>query len=163
MPIIYTGTTTRAGEARVERLGFPGRLIALGVAAACLSVLTLASRLQPNRDGVGSHRALGLAGCQFLDSTGLSCPSCGMTTSFAWFAHGNLVASVYVQPMGAALAIVAAGCVWGGLYVALTGRPVYRLLRLLPGRYYLLPLLALAVLAWGWKILIHLNGLDGWR
>ena len=163
MPIIYTGTTTRAGEARVERLGFPGRLIALGVAAACLSVLSLASRLQPNRDGVGSHRALGLAGCQFLDSTGLPCPSCGMTTSFAWFAHGNLVASVYVQPMGAALAIVAAACVWGGLYVALTGRPVYRLLRLLPGRYYLLPLLALAVLAWGWKILIHLNGLDGWR
>jgi hypothetical protein len=163
VPIIYTGTTARAGDARGGRLGLGARLIALGVAIACLSVLTLASRLPPNPAGVGSHRGLGLAGCQFLDSTGLPCPSCGMTTSFAWFAHGNLVASVYVQPMGAALAVIAAACVWGGLYVALSGRPVYRLLRLLPGRYYLLPLLALAVLAWGWKILIHLNGLDGWR
>jgi hypothetical protein len=163
VPIIYTGTTARAGSAHVERLRLPARLLAFVVALACLSVLTVASRLPPNRDGVGSHRALGLKGCQFLDSTGLPCPSCGMTTSFAWFAHGNLVASVYVQPMGAALAIIAAACVWGGLYVALTGRPVYRLLRLLPGRYYALPLLGLAVLAWAWKIMIHLNGLDGWR
>jgi hypothetical protein len=89
--------------------------------------------------------------------------SCGMTTSFSWFVRGNLLASLYVQPMGMALAMITACCVWGGSYVAATGRPVYRLLRLLPGRYYLFPLLALGVLAWGWKILIHLNGLDGWR
>ena len=163
VPIIFTGTIARAGDARLLRLGAGGRLLALGVALACLSVLVLAARLPPSPTGVGSHEAMGLKSCQFLESTGLPCPSCGMTTSFAWFARGNVVASVYVQPMGAALAATAAAGVWGGLYVALTGRPVYRLLRLLPGRYYLLPLLALAVLAWGWKVLIHLNGLDGWR
>ena len=163
VPIIYTGTVARAGDAREMRLGVGGRLLALGVALVCLSVVTLAAKLQPSPTGVGTHRSIGLSGCQFLDSTGLPCPSCGMTTSFAWFVRGNVVASVYVQPMGAALAAITAAAMWGGLYVALTGRPAYRLLRLVPGRYYLLPLLALAVLAWGWKVMIHLNGLDGWR
>ena len=161
LPIIYS----RSGPAAVSagRLRAGPRVLALAVALGCLSVLVLAAYLRPSPTGVGSHRSLGLNSCQFLDSTGLPCPSCGMTTSFTWFARGNLLASLYVQPMGAVLAAVAACCVWGGFYVAATGRPVYRLLRLLPARYYLMPLLAWALLAWGWKILIHLNGLDGWR
>jgi hypothetical protein len=86
-----------------------------------------------------------------------------MTTSFAWLARGNLLASGYVQPMGTVLALLAAACVWGGLYAGVTRRPVHRLLRLLPSRYTLFPLLLLGVLAWGWKIFIHLKGIDGWR
>lgn len=162
VPIIYTGAA-RTDDGEPVRLGFWARVLAFGIATACLTVLVLASQLRPSAAGVGSHQALGLKPCQFLQSTGLPCPSCGMTTSFAHFARGNFVASAYVQPMATALAAIAAATVWAALYVAFTGRPVYRLLRLLPGRYYLLPLLALAVLAWGWKILIHLNGLDGWR
>ena len=127
----------------------------------CLAVLVLAARLSPSPSGIGSHQSVGLQPCQFLVSTKLPCPSCGMTTSFTWFVRGNLLASVYVQPMGAVLAAINAVCAWGGLYVAATGRPVYRVLKLLPGRYYLV-LLFVGVLAWGWKILIHLNGLDGW-
>lgn len=160
MPIIYTRP---AGSTRQYRLGPGGRLLASAVALGCLSVLAFAAALEPSPTGVGSHRAAGLQSCHFLDSTGLPCPSCGMTTSFAWFVRGNVLASIYVQPMGAALAAIAACCVSGGLYVAFTGRPVHRLLRLVPGRYYLLPLLTLGVLAWGWKTLIILNGLDGWR
>jgi hypothetical protein len=113
---------------------------------------------------MGTHKeSLGLPPCNFLRTTGLPCPSCGMTTSFAWFAKGNLLASAYVQPMGAILALLAAACVWGGFYIALTARPAHRLLRMLPAGYTLIPLLLLGVLAWGWKILIHLNGVDGWR
>ena len=85
-----------------------------------------------------------------------------MTTSFTWFVRGNVAASVYVQPMGAMLAFLAACSVWVGLYIGLTGRPVHRLLRLVPSRYYLVPLFALAILAWAWKILIHVHGWDGW-
>src|SRR5688572_3579977 len=123
----------------------------------------LAASLSPSSSGMGTHRhALGLPPCNFLERTGLPCPSCGMTTSWAWASKGNFAASFYVQPMGAVLALLAAACVWGGLYIAISARPAHRLLRLLPTRYTLFPLLLLAVLAWGWKILIHLNGWDGW-
>lgn len=85
-----------------------------------------------------------------------------MTTSFAWFVRGNFVASLYVQPMGAVLAALCCCMVWIGLYILVTGRPVYRLLELFPNRYLYVPLLALALAAWGWKIFIHLSGRDGW-
>jgi hypothetical protein len=129
---------------------------------ACLGVLVVAALLDPSPAGTGSHTRLGLQRCQFLERTGVPCLSCGYTTSFTWFVRGNVAASVYVQPMGALLAAVTACSVWLCLYVALTGRPVHRLLRLIPTRRWLLPLLLFVVAAWGWKIFIHLNGMDGW-
>ena len=48
------------------------------------------------------------------------------------------------------------------LYIGLTGKPFARLMRTIPTRYYVAPLLTFAVLAWGWKIFIHLRGMDGW-
>ena len=139
------------------------RVIAVLVALACLAVLVVAARLTPSPTGVGTHMPLTSKPCDLLARTGMPCPSCGMTTSFAWFTKGNLLASFYVQPMGALLALLSSACVWGGFYIALTGRPAHRLLRLVPARYTLLPLLIVGALAWGWKILIHLNGIDGWN
>lgn len=156
LPVIFIG------RSHARRDPAWARAIALMVGLGCLAVLVRAATLPPSHTGIGTHRAMGLNQCTFIDRTGLPCPSCGMTTSFAWFARGNIAASLYVQPMGAALALAAAMCVWGGLYVAFTGRPIYRLLRLLPGRYYLLPVMTLAVLAWAWKIFIRLSSLDGW-
>lgn len=151
----------RAGGA--GRASAWARLLALAVALGCLAVLVRAATLPPSPTGVGTHTAMGLLPCNFQVRTGLPCPSCGMTTSFAHFARGNLAASFYTQPMGMVVALAAACSVWAGLYVAATGRPVYRLLRLLPGRYYFIPLMTFAILAWGWKILIQLNKWDGWR
>ncbi len=85
-----------------------------------------------------------------------------MTTSFAWFVRGNWVASFYVQPMGFVLALLAAMTFWTATYVAISGKPAYVLLRFIPRRYTLLPLLLFGVAAWGWKIFIHLRGMDGW-
>lgn len=138
------------------------RVLAFILAAGCLTVLLTAARLKPSHLGYGSHTDLGLQRCEFMARTGLPCPSCGMTTSFTWFVRGNLLASLYVQPMGTVVAVLAAVTVWIGFYVALTGRPVYRLLRVVPARYYYLPLFVLAILGWAWKIIIHVNHLDGW-
>jgi hypothetical protein len=137
-------------------------LIALAIALSCLAVLLTAAYLAPSRNGFGSHQALGLRGCAFLERTGLPCPSCGMTTSFTWFVRGNLAASLYVQPMGTLLAAACCCTVWVGLYVAITGRPVYRLIQRLPGQGIVITVLAWALIAWGWKIYIHLSGHDGW-
>jgi hypothetical protein len=86
-----------------------------------------------------------------------------MTTSFTWFAHGNIPASLYVQPMGFMLAVICGMAFWGGAYVAVTGRPVHQILAVVPERMYLIPLLTLAIVGWGWKMYIHLHGIGGWR
>jgi len=138
------------------------RIIAALVAMGCLIVLSVAAWLEPSRSGVGSHKSLGMQSCTLLERSGIPCPSCGMTTSFTWFAEGNLLASFYVQPMGFLLALSAACCVWAGTYIAVTGRPLHRLLTFFPAGTFLLWILLFFVLAWGWKILIQFRGIDGW-
>ena len=164
LPVADAGyTLIYARRAAAAPVPVVGRLLAAVVAGGCLAVLIIAAWLVPSPDGFGTHRAMGLAECAFLARTGLPCPACGMTTSFAWFARGNLVASFYVQPMGTVLAILSGMAVWVGGYVAATGRPLHRLLGVVPDRYYLVPLLSLAVAGWAWKMFIHLHGIDGWR
>jgi hypothetical protein len=135
----------------------------LGIGLGCLAVLGVAASIKPSPTGVGTHTQLGLQACQFLHTTGLPAPSCGMTTSFAWFVRGNLLASLYVQPMGMVLAALTVMTFWLGLYIAATGKPAYRLVTMIPYRYTLMPMLAWAIIAWGWKIFIHLHGIDGWK
>ena len=147
----------------VQRLTLLHRAAALAVTMTCLAVLVTAVIIRPNPAGVESHRQLGLAECQFLRASGIPCPSCGMTTSFTWFVRGNLVASLWVQPMGTLLAAGAAMTFWAGLYMAVTAKPLLRLLHGTPGSYYVLVPVALGICAWGWKIFIHLRGTDGWR
>ena len=156
-------TVIYARRAAAAPLPWAARALAAGLSGACLFVLILAARLTPSPDGCGTHQGLGLAECGFLARTGLPCPACGMTTSWAWFARGNLPASLYVQPMGTALAVTCAMAVWVGFYAAVTGRPVHRLAGVVPDRWWLVPLLSLGVLGWAWKMYIHLHGIDGWR
>src|ERR1051325_12205569 len=103
-----------------------------------------------------------MAGSESLAPAGRPCPSCGMTTSFAWFARGNIVASLYVQPMGTILATLSAAAVWVGLYIGVTGKSVHRLGRQIRWMPIILTLMFLWLAAWGWKIGIHVRHLDGW-
>ncbi|HVT89981.1 MAG TPA: DUF2752 domain-containing protein [Tepidisphaeraceae bacterium] len=155
-PLIY------ASRADAERLSLPYRLLSAGVAAGCAAVLIIAAGLKPDPSGVATHTRLGLQKCWMLDHIGIPCATCGMTTSFSHFAHGNLLASFYVQPMGAVLATLASIAFWIALYLALTGRPALRLMHLFPMRHLTVGMLFFALLAWGWKIMIHLSGMDGW-
>lgn len=156
VPIIYTPNVQRAS------VPWTGRLTAVLVAGTMFAVLAIAVSLKPSPSGVGSHQALGFQGCDFLTRTGLPCPSCGMTTSFAWFVRGNWIASFYVQPMGFLLAIITGTVFWAALYIASTGRPIQRLLRQLNGAWLVAALMGFGIGAWAWKIFIHLRGMDGW-
>jgi hypothetical protein len=101
VPLIYSGPTP------VPNLTVGWRAFSLCISAACLTVLILAATVTPNPAGVGTHAELGMYDCQFLARTGLPCPSCGMTTSFAHFVRGNFLASLYVQPdIGGDLALM---------------------------------------------------------
>src|SRR4051794_37193182 len=73
---------------------------AIGLAA----VLGVARRLEPDPRGYGTHTQLGLYPCMFARVTGVLCPSCGMTTSFAWFMRGRWERSWRANPAGSLLA-----------------------------------------------------------
>jgi hypothetical protein len=157
VPLIYTR------DSAPPAMGVAGRLVAMGVALACLSVLVVGMQLQPNgKEGIATHTQLGLQPCAFESRTGLPCPSCGFTTSVSYFAHGNVLASLYIQPMGFLIACGFAVGVWVGAYIAWTGRPVHRLMAMMPGKTLLIVLLTIAIGGWGWKIAIHLTGHDHW-
>ena len=145
------------------RLSFRGRLIALVLALGCLMVLVTAASITPARKGVETHLQLGLSPCSFYRTTGIPGPDCGMTTSFAWFVRGNLVASFYVQPMGFVLALLTMVTATSGVFVALTGQPVYSHLRYRVYPPFVLMILVIwALAAWAWKAYSHAHGLDGW-
>ncbi len=142
--------------------GFWVRASAAAIATGALAILLFGAYLAPPTQGYSTHTQLGLAPCQFEIRTNLPCPSCGFTTSVTHFVHGNWLASLYLQPMGFVIAIGCCTTVWIGYYIALTGRPVYRLLNFIPGRYWVMVLLSIALGGWGWKIFIHLAQRDHW-
>ena len=51
-----------------------------------------------------THRQLGLPPCTFADVTGVPCPSCGMTTSFALLVRGDVANSLRANWVGTLLA-----------------------------------------------------------
>ena len=155
VPIIFSPLT------RPVRLGGRGRLVAAGVALACLAVLVVAADLAPDPAGVGTTPRLGMRPCGFLQQTGLPCAACGMTTSFDHFVRFQWLRSVYVQPMGFLLAAGTCVTFWAALYIAWTGRPAHRLLRRLPATRLVVLFAAFGILAWGWKIALTLAGMSG--
>lgn len=84
----------------------------VGMALGITGVFVLAALINPyETDGtarnMGTHKQLGLADCGFLVVTGLPCPSCGMTTSFALLVRGDLINSLRANTAGTLLAILA--------------------------------------------------------
>jgi hypothetical protein len=132
-----------------------GRWLAGGISLACLIVLLVAAYLEPDPAGVGTEARLGMSTCNFLERTGLPCAGCGMTTSFSHFVRLHLFTAIYVQPAGALLAVATVATFWIAGVIAVTGRPVHRLIsRPLQGHGAKIAVLSVAffLLAWGWKM-----------
>ena len=133
------------------------RRIRLWIAAVLTAVFVTAWRLNPyQEDGsarrMETHRQLGLPPCSFIVMTGLPCPTCGMTTAFAWMMHGHPLSALIAQPLGAVLCLATIAGALLGAWMAATGRCVQvDWYRFSPGGL----MFGLAVaffLAWGAKI-----------
>lgn len=144
------------------RMDLPARVLAGGLALGCCILLLLAAWIDPARSGTGSHLQIGLPPCGFMERTALPCGTCGMTTSFAHFVRGNLLASLYVQPFGFVLAVATGATAWIAGYCALTARPAYRALRRVSWGWTGSLLLSVWLASWGWKMWVVLRGADGW-
>lgn len=133
-------------EARRERR------LACGFAVAGILVFTVAAFLDPFDDQGrprthGTHQQLGLPACTLKSLTGVGCPSCGMTTTFALLMHGELVAAWHTNWAGCIVALLAAGAtVWFTLVAA--GLPTGRFTADEVVRVAALGGVAVAVLRW---------------
>ncbi len=131
----------------------PQRWAALAVAFACFAPLVLGALLRPSAEGHGTHRQLGLPPCGWAMALDAPCPTCGMTTAFAWAGEGQMAESFRTQPAGFALAVLAAAAGWGALHVAIGNVRVGSALRGLWRGPTIAAAVALFLLAWGFKAL----------
>lgn len=74
--------------------------VAVGLLAFACSVLAVAACLKPAAIGYGTHMQLGLPPCNFLRLTHLPCPTCGMTTCFAWAIRLQFRKAFLANPFG---------------------------------------------------------------
>lgn len=127
--------------------------------AASVAALAVAWSMRPAPAGYGTHRQMGLPGCQWLARSGYPCPSCGLTTSVTAACQGRLAAAAYAHPAGIVLALGLYAAAAAGLWEALTARGV--LGRLVPRiHWYALALVATVLAGWA---LVLLTGLASGR
>jgi hypothetical protein len=74
--------------------------VAVGLLATACSILAVALWLKPAACGYGTHTQLGLPPCNFLRLTHLPCPSCGLTTCFAYAVRLQFWKAFLANPFG---------------------------------------------------------------
>jgi hypothetical protein len=126
-------------------------MAAVVVAACCLGVLLLAAWLNPNPQGHGTHTQLGMPACGWAAAFNHPCPTCGMTTSFAYAAHLRFWESFKTQPFAFLLAVGTAAGFWVALHVAITGSQLGRTCARMVTPRSLWVLTGLAFAAWAYK------------
>lgn len=151
-------------------LCWPERFACIVGACILTAVLAVAAILNPylNDAGeslppgkhrvMGTHQQMGLPSCHFLVMSGLPCPSCGMTTSFALLMHGDLVGSWRANGVGTLMALYCLLAIPLALYGAFAGRlPVVHSLEWW-GLASIGGFLPLLLVRWGWVIAQTLLG-----
>jgi hypothetical protein len=116
-------------------------------------VLTVARVLSPSPNGIGTHQQLGLPPCFFHKLTGIPCPTCGMTTSFAYTARLQFYEAFVTQPFGLLACVLMALLIPLSFVLMRRRVPWLRLMTARGSNAVMYVLLALFVIAWVYKIL----------
>jgi hypothetical protein len=106
VPVSPRGLAAAAPQAPVRSFRWPSRLGWLLLFAIPLAVVITATQLTPAPAGMGTHQQLGLPPCGFLVVTGVPCPGCGLTTSFAHMVRLQFTGATRANPFGVMLFLV---------------------------------------------------------
>jgi hypothetical protein len=118
------------GELPGEPLVVWVRVSLLLIAAGLVAVFGVALRINPyGEDGraatMATHQQLGLPPCNFVSATGLPCPACGLTTSFALTVRADPVNAAKANWVGVLLACFCLLLIPWGLASAIAGRALF--------------------------------------
>lgn len=108
------------------RLPWYVRVVIVVMGLGLVTTLGIALWLKPAANGYGTHTQLGLAPCTMTQMAGIRCPSCGMTTSWAYFVRGRVIEAAKTNSGGTLLAALAAMCGPWLLVSGLAGRWFWR-------------------------------------
>jgi hypothetical protein len=135
----------------------------VGMALGLGLVFYTATRLDPYENGkprmMETHTQLGLPPCNFKLITGLPCPSCGMTTSFALLVRGDFKNSLRANAVGTVLAVFCLLFIPWSLTSALRGRSLFLVSLEKAVTWIVIVFMALLLVRWGIVLgLLWLNG-----
>jgi len=146
-PLVYRRGVSRPGLSRV----WAGLVL-----AGCCGILGLSAWLSPHPSGMGTHRQLGFTPCTMVVMTGYPCPTCGMTTAFAYTVRGRFLLAFHAQPAGLVFALATFVCAGVALGVILTGQVwVVNWFRV-SSLWVTLVVVGLLVVGWAYKIVVGL-------
>ena len=83
------------------------RLLLTVIGLAAVVLVATARSLTPDPRGYGTHEQLGLGACGFTRLTGWRCPTCGMTTAWAYATRGDIHAALAANGGGTVLLLLA--------------------------------------------------------
>jgi hypothetical protein len=130
------------------------RLWAAAVAACCLAVLVAAAWIRPDGLDHGTHTQLGLPPCSWAMLLSRPCPTCGMTTSFAYAAEARPARAIATQPLGAGLALLTAAGFWAALHASAAGLATGAVMAKWVRPRTIVFGLALVLAAWAYKLAV---------
>ncbi len=115
-------------------------------------VLTIARALSPSPNGFGTHQQLGLPPCFFHQLTGIPCPTCGMTTSFAHTVRFHFYEAFVTQPFGMLACVLMALLIPLSFVMMRRRVPWMKVMTARGSNAVMFALLALFLAAWVYKI-----------
>ncbi len=153
------GAASGREKTHLPRAGLAERLIAGYISACATAALALGTWVRPDPRGFGSHEQLYHIPCGFRAAFGIPCPTCGMTTSFAYMMRLEVVKAFFAQPFGILVFGITVGAALGGAVVLVSGISARRRLERLPWLKLLSAAGLLLAASWLVEILFTLYGL----
>jgi hypothetical protein len=93
-------------QSEIKEISGQLRLALGAIGLGLVFLLAIAWMLKPSPFLMGTHQQLGLPPCSFLMLFGIPCPTCGMTTAWAYLVHGELLRAFQANCGGVLLAVL---------------------------------------------------------
>ena len=139
---------------------WPEKILILVVLALVVALLALSNSFVPVLDHAALVGPVLIPPCGFRMSTGIACPTCFMTRSFALMARGRVIEAATLQPMGALLWSLLALSVPFLIIALFKTGSVWPLLERSPWKRIFLVLFLLTLASWGYTIARDLTGVS---